>query len=76
MSAGAGDLPGSRDVLRREASHFGERRAPHLLEMIEIAHVRTEEVHQHVARVDQHPVADPQPLDRGTAVPVVLDRGA
>ena len=37
---------------------------PHLLDIIELAHFRAEDMDDDIARVDQHPVAGFFPLDR------------
>ena len=40
------------------------RHLPHLLQLIEDAHLRPEQMHDHVAGIDQHPVAVRLALDR------------
>src|SRR5215211_4557343 len=48
--------------------------APHLLEIVEAADLGTEHVDDHVAGVDQHPVAGGQPLDaRRPETPLLED---
>ncbi len=43
---------------------------PHPLEVVEAAHFGAEQVHDHVAGIDQHPVGRPEAFDTG------VDRGA
>ena len=47
----------SEDVARAALSVDQRRRAPQALERVKLANLGTEQVHQHVAGVDQHPVA-------------------
>src|SRR5918998_5719703 len=47
--------------------------APHLLEVVEAANLGTEHVDQHVAGIDQHPVAGGQPFHARIAEPLILE---
>lgn len=38
-------------------------RAPHLFKVVEGAHLRSEDVNDHITGVDQHPIAGAEPLD-------------
>jgi hypothetical protein len=48
--------------------------APHLLEIVELAHLGTEQMHEHIAGIDQNPVAMRQPLDAWRFQAGVFDR--
>lgn len=47
--------------------------APHLLEVVELAHLGTEQMHDHVAGIDQNPVAMRQPFDARASESGILD---
>ncbi len=62
----------ARSRYRDANSRSGPIGAPHLLEIVEAANLGPEDVHQHVARIDQHPVAGWHALDPGVAVSPIL----
>ena len=47
---------------------------PHLLDVVEFPDFRAEDMDDHVAGIDQHPVGAGQPLDARLAEPGILDR--
>src|SRR5271169_5642099 len=50
-------------IVPRSVSACARRCRPHLFEIVEVSHFRPEHVHDHVAGVDQHPIALPQAFD-------------
>src|SRR5690606_4200187 len=61
-----------RGSVKRLAFQIG--RHPHLLEIVEFAHLGPEHMDDHVARVDQHPVGAFQTFDARGAVAGILER--
>src|SRR6185437_295904 len=63
-------LPVVAPLVRRRAARRLDR--PDLLDVVEGAHFRAEQVDDHVPRVDQHPVAVGQTLHAGAAIAGLL----
>src|SRR5262249_62199159 len=64
----------SRISARRGSGSGGTGARPHLLEIVEFAHFRAEDVNDHVAGVDQHPVAMRQAFDTHLGDTALLQR--
>src|SRR6266851_5560032 len=64
----------SRTASARYLDRLRRRRSPRpqSLEIVELAHLGSEHMHDHVAGIDQHPVAIGQALDMDAFHPVFL----
>src|SRR5688500_7815722 len=64
----------SKGILRSAGGHSAlVAEAPHPLEIVEAAHFGAEQVHDHVAGIDQHPVGGREPFDARIAMAFLLE---